>query len=238
MAQALWCAAMLTIIMPTLNAEAGLARSLPALARGAIAGGAGQLVIADGGSGDATLAMADVAGADIVHTQRGRGMQLAQGAEQARGDWLLFVHADTVLAEGWERAVSGFIERAEREGDIRRAAVFRFRLDDAGWQARGLEKIVAVRTRVLALPYGDQCLLISRRFYDELGGYRPIPIMEDVDMVRRIGRRRLHVLGHEAVTSAERYRKSGYLKRMGRNLLCISLWFSGVAPERIARIYQ
>ncbi len=134
--------------------------------------------------------------------------------------------------------MSSFTDRAEADGDVRRAAVFRFRLDDTDWRARLLEKIVAVRARTFALPYGDQCLLVSRAFYDELGGFKPIPIMEDVDMVRRIGRRRLHLLAHDAVTSAERYRKAGYLKRMGRNLLCIFLWFSGVSPERIVRIYQ
>ena len=228
---------MLSIIIPTLNAEAGLARSLPALARGAIAGIGGQLVIADGGSGDNTLAIADAAGADIAHAERGRGAQLAEGAKLARGDWLLFVHADTVLIEGWEAQVSAFIQSAETKGDRRRAAVFRFRLDDSRWRAWLLERIVALRIRLFALPYGDQCLLISRAFYGELGGFRPIPVMEDVDMVRRIGRRRLNVLAHDAVTSAERYRKNGYLRRMGRNLLCISLWFFGVAPERIARIY-
>jgi rSAM/selenodomain-associated transferase 2 len=229
---------MLSIIMPTLNAETGLARSLPVLARGVIAGRGGQLVIGDGGSSDQTLAMADAAGADIAHAERGRGVQLAEGAKLARGDWLLFVHADTVLAEGWERAVARFIDQAATQADTRRAAVFRFKLDDTGWRARMLEWIVTARTRLLALPYGDQCLLISRAYYDEVGGFKAIPIMEDVDMVRRIGRRRLHVLAHDAVTSAERYHKSGYLRRMGRNLVCISLWFSGVAPERIVRIYQ
>ncbi len=228
---------MLSVVIPTLNAEEHLQRSLPGLAAGAIAGSVGQLVIADGGSTDATLAVAEAAGADIVRAPRGRGSQLAEGARAARGDWLLFIHADTVLDAGWEPKVDAFIRNRDTNRQSA-AAVFRFRLDDGGIKARLLERIVALRTWALALPYGDQCLLISRDFHDRIGGFRAIPIMEDVDIVRRIGRGKLHVIPHDAITSAERYERSGYLRRMGRNMVCICLWFGGVSPERIARIYQ
>ena len=227
---------MLSVIIPTLNAEEHLRRSLPGLAGGAIAGTVGQLVIADGGSTDATLAMADAAGADVVRAPKGRGSQLAKGAKTARGDWLLFIHADTVLDAGWEQKIDEFIKQTG--GDGQRAAVFRFRLDDGGIRAQVLEKIVALRTWALALPYGDQGLLISRALYDRIGGFRAIAIMEDVDIVRRIGRRNLHVIAHDAITSAERYEREGYIGRMARNLVCIGLWFGGVSPERIARLYQ
>ena len=124
---------MLSVIVPTLNAEHHLRRTLPGLAEAAIAGAVGQLVIADGGSNDATLAIAEAAGADVVRSERGRGRQLAAGAGAARGDWLLFVHADTVLGDGWERQVDRFIKA---EGSAMRAGVFRFRLDDTGVRAR------------------------------------------------------------------------------------------------------
>jgi hypothetical protein len=104
-------------------------------------------------------------------------------------------------------------------------------------RARVVERIVAMRCLVAALPYGDQGLLISRRLYDELGGYRPLVLMEDVDMVRRIGRRRLTLLDHDAVTSAERFRRGGYVRRTTLSLACLGLWYAGMAPERIARIY-
>ena len=235
LAMAMLASIMLSIVIPTLNAQDGLTSSLPVLAAGAIAGGAGQLVIADGGSNDATLLIAEEAGADVVHCEKGRGNQLAEGAKAARGDWLLFIHADTVLANGWQEATDRFMANA---GGDNRAGVFRFRLDDKRFMAGFLEWIVAIRTRLLGLPYGDQCLLISRRFYDEIGGFKPIAIMEDVDIVRRIGRKRFHVLPHDAVTSASRYHKDGYLPRMARNMMCISLWFAGMAPDRIAGIYK
>jgi hypothetical protein len=90
---------------------------------------------------------------------------------------------------------------------------------------------------LLALPYGDQGLLIHRDLYDQLGGYRPLPLMEDVDLVRRIGRRRLTVLPVRAETSARRWRQDGWLARSARNLVCLALFFVGVPAARIARLY-
>jgi rSAM/selenodomain-associated transferase 2 len=223
--------AMLSIVIPTLNAAETLPATLAALA--AWDTSPVQLIVADGGSRDSTCDIAVSAGAGIVTGERGRGAQLVAGAKSAEGDWLLFMHADTVLEPGWPAAV-----RAHMASAGATAAVFRFRLDDAAPAARILERIVAARTRLLALPYGDQGLLISRELYTGIGGFRPIPIMEDVDIVRRLGRARLAVLDCAAITSAGRYRREGYLRRMLRNVTCISMWFAGVAPERIARVYR
>jgi hypothetical protein len=118
-----------------------------------------------------------------------------------------------------------------------RAGYFRFALDDPSPVARRLERMVAWRCRALALPYGDQGLLIPRALYRAVGGFRPIPIMEDVDLVRRLGRRRLVALPAEALTSAERWRRDGWTWRSARNLVCLALWFLGVPPRLIRRLY-
>ena len=217
---------MLSIVIPTLNAAATLGPCLAVLRE------ADEILVVDGGSTDATAALAERSGARLVHSARGRGLQLAAGAAEAKGDWLLFLHADTKLAPGWREA-------AERHmaGHPGRAACFRFRLDAGEWRARLVEAGVALRVRVLGLPYGDQGLLVSRRLYDEMGGYRPLPLMEDVDLVRRIGRRRVERLGAEAVTSATRWRNGGWLRRSGRNLLCLALYRCGMSAERVARLY-
>ena len=119
-----------------------------------------------------------------------------------------------------------------------RAACFRFTLDLDSAGARWLERYVAWRTRALGLPYGDQGLLIEARFYRRLGGFPPIPIMEDVALVRRIGRARMTQLGIAAVTSGARYTRAGVVGRGLRNLSCLALYFLGVPPTLIARLYR
>jgi len=221
------------VVIPALNAGASLGATLDALAAGRQRLRL-DIVVVDGGSTDATVATAEAHGARTIATTPGRGGQLAAGAAAAAGDWLLFVHADTVLDAGWDSIVAEFTQAPENG---RRASYFRLHLDDSTRAARRLECIVAWRARTLGLPYGDQGLLLSRAFYDELGGYEPMPLMEDVDLVRRIGRRRLVALPAVARTSAERYRRAGYLPRAARNLLCLTLYFLGVPPRALRRLY-
>jgi rSAM/selenodomain-associated transferase 2 len=224
----------LSVIIPTLNAGAGLRRSLPPLAAFDGLDILRELILADGGSDDDTLAIAAAAGAEVVTANRGRGLQLAAGATVARGDWLLFLHADTVLDAKWRDAIEAFIEQPSNR---KRAGYFRFALDDSTLAARVLEKLVAARCGLLGLPYGDQGLLIAREFYTELGGFPPVPLMEDVALVRRIGRRRMAPLPATATTSAARYRKDGYLLRPLRNLMCLTLYFLGAPPRFLLRLY-
>lgn len=223
----------LSVVIPTLNAAAVLPAALAQCKAAWDQGLVQELVVSDGGSHDDGVALAKDSGATVVSGSPGRGQQLGRGAQAARGDWLLFLHADTRLDVGWEADVARFI--ASR--DALRAAAFTFALDDAAPAARRLERLVAWRCRTLALPYGDQGLLVSRRLYDDLGGFRPIPLMEDVDLIRRIGRRRLSILPRRAVTSAARYRRDGYVARPLRNLGCLSLFFAGLPPHLIARLY-
>jgi rSAM/selenodomain-associated transferase 2 len=226
---------LLSVVIPTLDAERTLAATLAALVPAAIEGLVREVVIADGGSRDQTLAIADAAGCTIVDAPKGRGTQLAAGARAAKCDWLLFLHADTVLDEDWAKAARRFI--AAEAGGGKKAAAFRFALDADGAAARLLERFVALRGHLFAMPYGDQGLLISRGLYDALGGFAPLEIMEDVDMVRRIGRRRLRMLPARAVTGAQRYRRHGIFLRGARNLACLSLYFLRVPPRIIARLY-
>lgn len=227
---------MISVVIPTLDAAASLAQTLTALVPAAADGLVREVIISDGGSRDETLAIADAMGCTIIDGESGRGTQLAAGAAPARGPWLLFLHADTVPGPGWEREVEAFIERADKEGRDR-AACFSFALDGFGWKARLLEGMVALRCLVFALPYGDQGLLIPLSHYRRLGGYRKVALMEDVDMVRRIGRRHLTILRTRAITSARRYESEGYMRRSLRNLSCLVLYHLGAPPEALARRY-
>lgn len=220
----------LSVILPTLNAARCVARSLAAVERPPMVV---ERLVVDGGSLDETLPIAEAAGAKTVKAPKGRGTQLAAGAMEATGDWFLFLHADTVLDPGWKDEACRFIARAGSD----RAAVFRFALDDRSAAAARLETLVAWRCRALGLPYGDQGLLISRKFYEALGGYKSIPLYEDVDIIRRIGRTRLTLLETRAVTSAARYRQFGYFRRPVRNLACLALYRLGIPPHMLARFY-
>ncbi|MCB1492171.1 MAG: TIGR04283 family arsenosugar biosynthesis glycosyltransferase [Rhodobiaceae bacterium] len=228
---------MISIVIPALNAERTLVPTLAALVSGATEGIVSDVVLSDGGSSDETRMIADEAGCTIVTGPRGRGGQIRRGIEAAKGDWILVLHADTQLGDGWERDVATFIERERMRENGPRAAAFAFRLRETGWKAVLLERIVALRCLILALPYGDQGLLIPRSLYRQVGGYSDIPLMEDVDIVRKIGRSRLVMLRTPAETSAERYRRDGYFMRMLRNVTCLTLYFMRVSPQTISRLY-
>lgn len=227
------CHVALSVVIPTLNAAAALPAALARLAAARAEGFVGEVIVSDGGSTDRTTEIAQADGARVCVGPRGRGLQMARGASVANGQWLLFLHADTRVEDGWQEAVADFA--AGRGEDA--AAAFTFALDDASPAARRLERLVSWRNRRLGLPYGDQGLLISRRLYDEVGGFKPLPLMEDVDIVRRLGRSRLVILPARVITSAVRYRREGYLRRSSRNLLCLTLWFAGMPPKALARLY-
>jgi rSAM/selenodomain-associated transferase 2 len=217
----------ISVVIPTLNASATLAATIAAL------GPVDEIVIADGGSADATVMQARNAGARVLIAPKGRGRQLAAGIDAVNGSWLLLLHADTRLTPDWQTAAAAHMRDNPDKG-----AYFRFRLDTADPRARRLEALVRWRCRLLALPYGDQGLLIRRETLRRAGGVRPLPLMEDVDLIRRLGRRKLVGLTAGAITSAAKWERDGWYRRSTRNLLCLSLWFLGVPADRIVRVYR
>ena len=228
---------MISVVIPTFNAAPTLVHTLSTLVPAVVEGIVQEAIVADGGSTDDTLVIADAAGTHMVEAPRGRGTQLDAGAGLAKGDWLLFLHADTVLEPGWAEEAQSFIDRVESGRRQQAAAYFRFCLDDDGFMPRLVEGLVGLRCFLFALPYGDQGLLISRKLYDKLGGFRSIPLMEDVDLVRRLKRRQLVGLKSRAVTSAQRYQREGYVSRGFRNLGLMLLYCLRVPPRVLARLY-
>ena len=225
--------ARLSVVTPTLNAAPVIAPLLAQLARGSAEGLVRELIISDGGSQDDISEIAEQLGAKFIRGEPGRGGQLKRGAAAASGEWLMFVHADTQLPPDWIDVVE-----AHMADTPDRAAVFRLAFDDQSFWARWVAGWANRRTRYFALPYGDQGLVMTRTLYDAVGGYEDIPLMEDVAIVRAIGRRRLRLLPATVVTSADRYRRDGWMRRGLRNWRCLGLYFLGVAPKKIAERYR
>lgn len=226
---------MVSVIIPTLNAEQHLPRTLAPLVDGVAHGLVKRVIVSDGGSTDDTLNIADAAGCDIVVGEQGRAKQLRAAAAAAKSKWFLFLHADTQLGPGWVAEAERFIAAPRAR---QRAAAFRLEFDDDSPAARRIVFWARLRANLLKLPYGDQGLLISRYLYDALGGYSDIPLMEDVDLVRRIGGKRLTLLRAEAVTSAEKYRRDGYDRRAWRNLVLMARYLMGADPATLAKAYD
>ena len=223
----------LSIIIPTLNAGTRIGETLRSLDE---IGDVLQVetIVVDGGSADDTVVRAQQAGARVLSAPRGRGGQISAGAREAQGRWLMFLHADTTLEPFWSTTVTPFMKN---KNNLLRAAYFTFALDDASNAARRVEVLTNWRARKFGLPYGDQGLLMSRTMYESLVGYLDIPIMEDVDIVRRIGKGRLFELPATATTSSERYKRHGYVLRPLLNMSLLSLYLLGVPPQRLARLY-
>ena len=217
----------ISVVIPTLDAEGELPATLAALARGLEA--VRELVVSDGGSADATVRIAEAAGARVVTGPAGRGGQMARGASAASGPWFLFLHADTHLPEGWDGAAARHMETGEAGWfDL----AFRARGPGARWTAGWAN----LRARA-GLPYGDQGLLLPRPLYEAAGGFEDVPLMEDVRMARRL-RGRLSPIGATVTTSAARYEARGWMRQGARNLGTLARHLAGASPESLAARYR
>ncbi|MBB36128.1 MAG: glycosyl transferase [Hirschia sp.] len=224
--------AKISIIIPTLNAQDCLPSCLNALTPGLSAGIIREVIVVDGGSSDKTVAAAGLAGCRVISSRPGRGTQLKCGAANAKADWLLFLHADTALSSDWPNAIIQQFDRPET------AAAFKLKFDSENRHARWLERRVAQRVKLLGLPYGDQGLFIHRDLYNEIGGYEDVPLMEDVSIVRRIGKKRLDILNVDAITSAAKYERDGWRNRAWRNSFLLTRYLLGADPARLAKVYN
>ncbi|WP_170387460.1 TIGR04283 family arsenosugar biosynthesis glycosyltransferase [Ruegeria atlantica] len=219
----------ISIVIPTLNAGEALSESLPALVEGLHAGLIRELIVTDGGSTDRTLEIADEVGARIVTGAPSRGGQLRRGCAVAKGEWLLVLHSDTVLPDGWTKDVAEHLPSGQ-------PAAFRLAFRAKGFGPSWVAGWANLRSRIFSLPYGDQGLLVPRRIYEQAGGYPDQPLMEDVALVRALPR--VALLNTRVVTSAARYVRDGWVRRGARNLWTLTRYFLGADPEQLAQAYR
>lgn len=219
-----------SVIIPTLNE----AEQLPLTLKQVAAGEPTEIIVADGGSHDDTLRIAQSHGATVVSSPPNRARQMNAGAKAACGETFLFLHADTLLPANYCDAV----RTALRSPDIVGGA-FRFRIADPFPGRRLVESTTNLRSRLWRMPYGDQALFVRRWAFDELGGFPELPIMEDYEFVRRLRHLgRLAILNEAALTSGRRWQRLGFLRTTLINRLVIAGYHCGVRPAKLAALYR
>jgi rSAM/selenodomain-associated transferase 2 len=224
---------LISIVIPVLNDAAPLASLLPTLP----ADPAIEIIVVDGGeaSDPAMDALPErYPGVAWMRSAPGRAVQMNEGARRARGRWLVFLHADTRLGVGWIDVLRHLDAQPQVVGGS-----FRFALDSPRRLARWIEWGVKIRVRLFDLAYGDQALFVRRAVFEHLGGYRELPLMEDVEFIRRLRQRgRIAHAAVPALTSARRWERDGWLRRTLENSVLIALFLAGCPPERLARRYH
>lgn len=223
----------LSVIIPCLNEAQRLPLLLADLAQWP---GAMERIVVDGASTDHSATVTQLSGARwIPGLRRGRGNQLLTGAQHAQGEWLLFLHADSRLRSDWISAVDAVVcdQKAQKA-----AWYFDLRLEPTRPSLMLLERAVGLRSRWFQMPYGDQGLLLHRQLYHQSGGYAPLPLMEDVDLVSRLASLApLRPLGCPLVSDGRRWDGVGVLERSWRNRQLIRRWRQGEDPAQLAATY-
>ena len=231
---------MLSVVIPTLNSEARLARCLSACVPAVMQGMLSEVIICDAGSTDLTLKIAEEMGVKVIMSSSpGRGLQLSLGAEKAKSDWLLFLHSDTILPEGWENIVETFIHK-QKNKTVPKVGFFDLSFDSNKWQMKLLSLGVVWRCKLFSMPFGDQALLVESGLYQNTGGYRrDYPIMEDIEFVQRLKKNTiLHSLGISVEVSSKRYEDGGVWRRWRITTIAILMYYCRVSIDKIRRFYE
>jgi rSAM/selenodomain-associated transferase 2 len=219
-----------SVVIPAVNEAAVIRRA----ALSAWEAGAGEVIFADGGSDDDTAAIAAACGCRVMSAPRGRASQQNAGARQATGDVLLFLHADNSLAPQAGRQLAEAFRRPQVT-----CGAFRQRIEAAGWAYRWLETGNAQRTLWLGMPYGDQAIFVRRQVFDELGGFKEVPLLEDVLLMQRLRRRSWPMLlAGPVYVSPRRWQQHGVVRQTLHNWRILAAFFCGIPPQRLAELYR
>ncbi len=217
----------LAVIVPALNEESAIAGAIESAA------GADEVIVVDGGSRDATVAVARAAGARVIRSPRGRGLQLSRGVAGSAGDVLLFLHADTRLPRGFRDEIERLVAAGAAWGR------FDVRFDRGGWLLRLIARLISLRSRLTRVATGDQAIFVVREVFDRVGGFREAILFEDIDLCRRLKRAgRMGVPREPVTTSSRRWRQGGTLRTTLLMWTLKSLYLLGVPAERLARYYR
>jgi rSAM/selenodomain-associated transferase 2 len=227
----------LSIIIPTLNEESFLEKNLSLLSYqlSAISYQSFEIIIADGGSKDKTVELARRFTDKVCISAAGRGTQMNEGASHSTGDWLLFLHADSLISES---GIQRMLEIMNSEQRVIGGA-FRLKIDSDKIPYKVISSVANIRSRILGIAYGDQGIFVRKNIFYAIGGYSDMPIMEDVDFVKRLKENgKFIILDEHIATSSRRWEREGILYTTIRNWILISLYMMGVSPNRLKGWYS
>tara|TARA_E500000178_G_scaffold282755_1_gene283431 strand:+ start:99 stop:779 length:681 start_codon:yes stop_codon:yes gene_type:complete len=220
-----------TLIIPTLNEET----NIKLIHRNSKYFSTGKVIIVDGGSEDNTKNCIKKLDLKLIEMSASRGKQLKKGAQKSNSTWLFFMHADSLINKENISEIKKFITLKKNKN---RVAFFRLKFNDEGVWSKIISSWTNIRSLIFGLPFGDQCLLIKRTFYFELGGHTDIKIMEDMDLILKIPRKCKTLFKASIVTSFDKYKKIGILKLSILHFLCQLLFILNINNNIIYKIYK
>ena len=220
----------ISIVIPTLNSQNTILKTLASLFEGIEAGIVRELIVVDGGSTDETREIVEECGGKFISSAASRGYQLKKGVNLAKGDFIFVLHSDSMLEPGWSKIVKKYLNK------------------DAGHYCKLAFDIIHplasmtstwanARSLIFNLPYGDQGLLISRTLLMKNGSYSPIPIMEDVELALRF-KGKLSCMPIVITTSSRKYRKNGWLRQGSKNIVRLLRFLLGADPNNLSDDYE
>ena len=229
----------ISIIIPVWNESSRINTSLKKLKQQTIDKSI-EVVIVDAHPSGTTLQSIAVSSSSHFliktdQTEKGRGLQMNRGAQLANSAVLLFLHADTLLPAGAIDAILAVLKDPTFVG-----GAFDLRIRANPWGYRVIEHVGSIRSRLTRLPYGDQAIFLRKTYFDLIGGFRPFPIMEDVDIMQRIKRRgdRIQIIPTPVQTDPRRWEKEGLIYGTLRNWTLMVLFLAGVSPHRLVKWYR
>jgi rSAM/selenodomain-associated transferase 2 len=225
----------ISIIIPVLNEAARIEATIQAITNATVELGI-EIIVVDGGSRDSTVELAKAAGANVRSAAGGRSGQMNEGAKLASGSILVFLHGDTLLPQAFDDLVRSALTDGDRKVI---AGAFALRIDDPLWSLRWIERGVNWRSRVLQMPYGDQAIFLRAATFWQLGGFPAQPIMEDFELIRRLGRLgKIAIVPVPVTTAARRWLQRGIIKTTLINQLVVLGYFLGISPDYLVRLYH
>ncbi|BAP18380.1 TIGR04283 family arsenosugar biosynthesis glycosyltransferase [cyanobacterium endosymbiont of Epithemia turgida] len=221
----------ISIIIPVLNEETFILKTLNNLRTNE----AIEVIVVDGGSQDNTVQLLQNMGVKIIKlTQASRSLQMNQGALLATGNILLFLHADTILPEGYDELILNSFSNSKIVG-----GAFKLKIDLSLFSLRLIEILVNWRSQIFSIPYGDQGIFVKTSVFREIGGFTNFPIMEDFEFMQKLNKRgKIVIVSAKVVTSGRRWQKLGVVKTTLINQLIILGYYLGVSPKKLVQWYR